>query len=488
MQVKKFEARSMKEALEMIKAQLGPDAIILSAKEINKGFGLSGEKSIEVTAAYSETVLHNKKFVESKFPTQQKEQFQKSAAKDQKEIMRQVIENQIKKINDEKISGNKTKNMKTHNAKMYEPAAQSKASASGAVSYKMTEKRYIDIDSDNESTGVYEDRPVANAFSQSAKKAWNDMEVTSLKQEIESLKQVMAKFQMVPQSFVQAHPGADFGVHYQMSAHYQKLTACGLMPQIAGDIIAQCQKQLTSQQQARPAVVESWIAKYILDTTPIATSMNEKFHLFVGISGSGKTSSLIKLASEMILNQRKRVAIISTDSSKVGAAGQMKIFTQILNVPLLNSRSQQDWSHVITHLENLDHVLVDFAGLNLRNQEEVNYIKRIMPAGIAAQQGQAMRTHLVLSSSTKDSDLLECAKRYQAFGYDDVIFTGLDEASQHGNIYNFVRLMNTGIFAFGIGTKIPEDFEFATAERVVDLLLKITQNTAQNNEKQEPAI
>lgn len=459
MQVKKFEARSMKEALEMIKSQLGPDAIILSAKEITKGFGLGGEKSIEVTAAFSETVLHKKKFVESKLPNQQKEQFLKSTAKDQKEVMRKMIENQITKMNEQTAKPNAAKMM-----------------TAPTTPYKITQRRYADIDSDTESDHRTEQDhyPPQTAVTQVAKKVWNDMEVSSLKQEIETLKNVMSQFQAIPQSFVQAHPGADFGVHYQMSRYFQKLIACGLMTDIAGEIIVQCQKQLSAQQQTVRSTVESWIAKHILDTTPITAGANEQFHLFVGPSGSGKTSSLIKLASSMILNQRKRVAVISTDSSKVGAAEQMKIFAQILNVPFLTIRSQQDWSHVIPHIENLDHILVDYAGLNLRNQEETNYIRRMSPPVY-----KSMRTHLVLSSSSKDMDLTECAKRYESFGYDDVIFTGLDEASQHGNIYNFIRKIKTQLFAFGIGSKVPEDFEFATAERVVDLLLKITQNKKQ---------
>lgn len=459
MQVKKFEARSMKEALEMIKSQLGPDAIILSAKEITKGFGLGGEKSIEVTAAFSEAILQKKKFVESKLPTQQKEQFIKSTAKDQKELMRKMIENQISKMNEQSAK----------------PVAKPKSTpASSTTPYKITQKRYADIDSDTDTEAEQEHYPQPSAVTQVAKKVWNDMEVSSLKQEIETLKNVMSQFQSIPQSFVQAHPGADYGVHYQMSRYFQKLTAAGLMPEIAGDILVKCQKQLSPQQQATRSTVESWIAKYILETTPIAASANEQFHLFVGPSGSGKTSSLIKLASTMILTQRKRVAIISTDSSKVGAAEQMKIFGQILNVPFLTIRSQQDWQHVIPHIENLDHVLVDFAGLNLRNQEEINYIQRMSPPVF-----KSLRTHLVLSSSSKDVDLIECAKRYEGFGYDDVIFSALDEASAHGNIYNFVRKVKTELFAFGIGTKVPEDFEFATAERVVDLLLKITQNKKQ---------
>ena len=449
MTVKKFEARSMKEALEMIKSQLGPDAIILSAKEITKGFGLGGEKSIEVTAAFSETTLHKKKFVESKFPALQKEQFQKSGAKEQKEVMRKVIEGQIAKMNSQN------------------PKAAS-------IPYKMTEKRYAEIDNEQATSNHTEHHNQSTAFSEVAKKAWNDMEVSSLKREIETLKHVMTQFQTMPQSFVQAHPGADFGVHYLLSAQFQNLTLAGLLPEIAGEILLQCQKSLSSQQQGNRGTVDSWIAKHILDTVKVTHDCHEQFHLFVGPSGSGKTTSLIKLASEMILNQRKRIAIISTDNSKVGAGEQMKIFAQILNVPFLSIRTQQDWSHVIPHIDQLDHVLIDYSGLNLRNQDEVNYMKRMSPPVF-----KSMRTHLVLSSLAKDTDLIECAKRYQAFGYNDVIFTGLDEASQHGNIYNFIKKTKTELFAFGIGSKVPEDFEFATAERVVDLLLKITQTKRQ---------
>jgi flagellar biosynthesis protein FlhF len=454
MQVKKFEARSMKEALEMIKIQLGPDAIILSAKEITKGFGLGGEKSIEVTAAYSEAILHKKKFVESKFQPHVKEKFQKSSAKDQKEVMRKMIETQITKMN-------------TQSAK---PAS---AITTSNIPYRMTEKRYIDIDNEeNQSSTMSPHTP--SPVTEAAKKAWNNMEVTSLKEEIESLKQVMTQFQNVPQSFVQAHPGADFGVHYQMSGTYQKLVSAGIMPELAGEMTLHCQKTLNSQQIQRTSNVESTIAKYIIDIVKINHSCDEQFHLFVGPSGSGKTSSLIKLASDMILNQQKRVAIISTDNTKVGGAEQMKMFAQILNVPFLSIRNQQDWSHVIPHLDQLDHILVDFSGLNLRNQEEINFIKRMSPPVF-----KSLRTHLVLSSLSKDADLTECAKRYKSFGYNDVIFTGLDEASQHGNILNFVRVTKADLFAFGIGSKVPEDFEFATPERVVDLILKITQNKKQ---------
>ncbi len=468
MQVKKFEARSMKEALEMIKTQLGPDAIILSAKEITKGFGLGGEKSIEVTAAYSEVTLQNKKFVESKLTPLIKDKFLKISAKDQKEVMRKTIETQIAKMN--------ANQAQVSNAKMnYPNRAGAQAAAPLNALHRATEKRYIDIDNDevNASTPATVEAS-HRQVTEVAKKTWNDMEVSTLKNEIETLKQVMNQFKSVPQSFVQAHPGADRGVDYQMSLHYQKLVSAGLLPEVAATIMVHCQKNMTQTQQLNKSHVESNIAKYILDSVKLVESDEEQFHLFVGPSGSGKTASLIKVASEMILKRNKRVAIISTDNSKVGASEQMKIFAQILNVPFLLVRSQQDWAHVIPHLEQLDHVLVDYSGLNLRQADEVQFMKRMSPPVF-----RSLRTHLVLSSLSKDTDLLDCAKRYEAFGYQDIIFTCLDEASQHGNIYNFTQKTKNLLYAFGIGSKVPEDFERATGERVVDLILKITNQNRQ---------
>lgn len=467
MHIKKFEARSMKEALEMIKTQLGPDAIILSAKETTKNFGLAGEKSIEITAAYSETVLHNKKVVESKFNSKDRETFQKASAKNQKQVMQKMIEAQVTKMNAQT----------TANSAIGTTAL---TATTQRVPYKVTERKYIDIDNDQiHAVPQAVTAPIAQAaaVTQVAQKAWNEMEVSSLKQEIESLKHVITQFKTMPQSFVQAHPGAEFGIHYNMSTHFQRLLQRGLLPEIASDVIMQAQKQMTNEQMQNRHAVKGWIAKYMLDTIPVAHDTSEQFHLFVGPSGSGKTSSLIKMASDLILNQRKRVALITTDSSKVGASEQMKIFSQILNVPFLAMRSQQNWAHVIPHLEQIDHVLVDYSGLNLRTQDELNYLKRMSPPVY-----KSIRTHLVLSSMSKDSDLIDCVKRYETFGFNDVIFTSLDEASMHGNIYNFVRKVTTPLFAFGIGPKVPEDFERATAERIVDLVLQITKSQAEQEE------
>ena len=91
MQVKKFEAKTMKEALELVKVHLGPEAIILSAKDTHRGFGLMGEKSVEVTAAVSEETLRRKKMAESKLREELRERFQQIPAAKQKEFINKVF-------------------------------------------------------------------------------------------------------------------------------------------------------------------------------------------------------------------------------------------------------------------------------------------------------------------------------------------------------------------------------------------------------------
>ena len=86
MQVKKFEAPTMSEALKLVKAELGPDAIILSTKKHRKGFGLLSKPLIEITAAISERALMNKKITERIVPELTKQKLAKFSAAKQKQI------------------------------------------------------------------------------------------------------------------------------------------------------------------------------------------------------------------------------------------------------------------------------------------------------------------------------------------------------------------------------------------------------------------
>ena len=480
MQVKKFEARTMKEALEMVKTQLGPDAIILSARDNNKSFGLVGEGSVEITAAVSEETLQKKKFAESKLREQDRERFLKSPARQQKELITKMVDK--------------------HVAKNQPPAP-------------ITQRRYIDIDEDDNNNYVRQQQiseQRVRASAQRALHAFQEQEETfqqtrkpaspapqqpaakvahavseaeseairALKNEIASLKQVITQFQQMPQNFVGSHPGADYGINYDLSSVFAKLTAAGVAPEITAEILTQAQDTLPALKLKNKSLVEAFVARQVLETTKIQVHPTAgKIHCFVGPAGAGKTSTMIKMASHMVVREGKKVALFTTDTYKVGAADQMKIYAQILNVPFSVIRTQNDWHNLMRYLANVDCVLVDFTGLSLKNNDEIQMMRNLLPP-----QGLNPNVHLCLSANAKDMDATELGRRYSILNYKDVIFTGLDESAQHGTIFNFMKRFNIPLHSFGIGSRVPEDYEFATKERLLDLIFKISQLKQQDSE------
>jgi len=471
MQVKKFEARTMKEALEMVKVQLGPDAIILSARDNNKSFGLVGEGSVEITAAVSEETLQKKRFADARFREQDLEKFNKISARQQKEVIQKMVDRHVQK---------------------------------SQAAPQITQRRYIDIE-DEQSQAQKQQKTAGEervrAAAQKALYALKEQEaktlraapaakvaatirpqdqeqIRSLKSEVENLKQVIAQFQNMPQNFAGSFPGADYGINYDLSFLYEKLVAAGISTEISAEIMLKAQDGIPAIKAKNRPLVDAWVARHILDTTKISeTPSAGKIHCFVGPAGAGKTSALIKMDSHMVVREGKKVALFTTDTYKVGAVDQMRIYSQILNVPFSVIRSQGDWSTLLRYIANVDCVLVDYTGLSLKNNDEINMLRNLLPS--ASLQAQ---THLVLPANAKDQDATELGRRYSVIGYKDVIFTGLDESTQHGTIYNFMKRFDIPLHSFGIGPRVPEDYEFATKERVLDLIFKITKLTQQENQ------
>ena len=516
MQVKKFEARTMKEALEMVKTQLGPDAIILSARDNNRSFGLVGEGSVEITAAVSEETLHRKKFVESRINEKDRQRFQASPAKVQKTIIDSMVKRHLnaqpKPVTRQRYIDIDEDQQQIHQAMngqaRYQPpqfqerqedsattrvknAAQRAWSsfsnntwqeetpaAPAARSIGPTTRNYASIqDSDrnlrpaqqhnyttnervfNSPPATYVQTPVESA------------EILQLKNEVAGLKDLLTRFENMPQQFVSSFPGQSYGLPFELSFMFERLVQTGVSEDFAVDILNQVQETVPVAKLKNKSLIEGWVAKHILETTRIETSVSEKIHVFMGGAGSGKTSQLVKMASDLVINQGKKVALFTTDTFKVGAADQLRIYAQILNVPFAIIRGTEDWAKIIKFLAQVDTVLVDCPSFSLKNHEEIQKLKDILPS-----KDLNCRYHFVVSSVAKDSDTEDLARRYSMIGFDDVIFTAVDQSIQHGTIYNFMKRHQCPIHSFGIGSRVPEDFEFATRERVLDLLMKITQN------------
>lgn len=467
----------MKEALDMVKTQMGPDAIILSAKDNSRGYGLAGQVSVEITAAVSEETLQKKKFVESRIRAEDKERIQKSSAR----VQRQFIDSMVDKYVEESAPRKqitKTRYIEIDDQEAFslapagaDPAGERiKSAAQRAWNAMQTGQPNVtktQVNARGEST--YSPAPTSSARN-SEPAAEASSEIKSLRQELAQLKTVLNNFQKVPQSMVSQHPGAEYGLPYELSPIFEKLQQAGVASELIGTMLQEAQKQMPPIRFKSKALIEGWVARYILDTTKIVgDTQGTKIQIFMGPAGSGKTSSLVKLASHYVVNGHKKVAMVTTDTMKVGSADQLRIYAQILNVPFAIVRTSQDWDYVVKQLSGYDYILCDCPGMSMKSIEEIQFLKATLPKS-----SSEVTHHLVLNATAKDQDLTEMGRRYQSVQFNDVIFTALDDSIQHGAIYNFAQRFETPLHSFGLGSRVPEDFELATRERVLDLIFKLT--------------
>lgn len=510
MQVKKFEARTVKEALDLVKSQLGPDAIILSVRDNKKAYGLVGEGSIEITAAASEESIKKRRAVESRLPQQKRDEFIKSPARMQKEIIHQFVDHHNKKVAQHKSQVNRRyvdiedeqfdpSEMKPIPA--VQLAAQRAAQAAAPVEESFFFRKLVRSKSSNSASKVQQASQQMNELENSTQSALNrnlqnppstsasvslpqvEM-IHSLQGEIKTLKQIIAQFQQVPQKMQNSsYPGSDYGLSYEFAQLFTKLIDHGVAQEIVGELLMEMKESLPIAKIKNPAFLEGVFAKNLLDSVMVkALPFSSRIQVFMGPTGSGKTSSLVKLASHLIAKENKKIAFATADTFKVGAADQMRIYAQILNTSFSIIRSKNDWMNILKAAQGYDYLFVDYPGLNLRTQEETSLLERLLPP-----QGISRDLHLVLSATDQDQYLTDAAARYQKVDFDDVLFNFLDETYYHGNIFNFQHRFKKPFLGFGLGSKIPEDFEFATPERVLDLVMKITQShgikAAQNDNK-----
>lgn len=464
MQVKKFEAGTMKEALEMVKTQLGPDAIILSAKG-NTRNGLLGKNSVEVTAAVSESTLTKKKFAESKLREQDRKKFQAATARTQRIFIEDVITGYQKEQQEKQRPPiTRTPYVDINDEESKIPAGSVGKNVKSLLSKIMSE----DLD-------ILSDDPI-DQMATRLKKAQPslaipvDPSVQQLKEEISRLRGVIEGYKSDLPNKVSLHPGANLGIPYELSSLFDRLTHIGLSEESAFELVQTAQKQMSPIQLKDKSLVEAWLFKYLLENIKVSSDfVNGRVHIFAGPGGSGKTSSLIKFATYLAVAKKSSLAILTADNFKIGAADQLKILARILNVPFGVIRSNADWDHYMKVFKNVDYILVDFPGLSLKNPQELQLLKQYLPPTAVVKS-----IHYVQSAVCRDNEAIEMGKRYLGLGFDDTIFTCVDEAVHHGIFFNFQKHFDVPIHSLGIGPKIPEDYEIAIKERVLDLMFKIT--------------
>ncbi|MGZ8163554.1 MAG: flagellar biosynthesis protein FlhF [Methylobacter sp.] len=183
----------------------------------------------------------------------------------------------------------------------------------------------------------------------------------------------------------------------------------------------------------------------------------------VGPTGVGKTTTIAKLATKFVLKHgSNQVALITTDNYRIGAHEQLNTYGRILDVPVRVASSAQELRNLINGFADKRLVLIDTAGMSQRDMKLVEQINTLRENGLS------IRSYLVMSAATEYKAMNAIIKAFAIFDPQASILTKLDEAVTIGSAISSIIEHNLPLSFITDGQQVPEDIHSAHARSLIE--------------------
>jgi len=190
-----------------------------------------------------------------------------------------------------------------------------------------------------------------------------------------------------------------------------------------------------------------------------------KIVALVGPTGVGKTTTIAKLAAHYTVSRKARVALVTTDTFRVGAVEQLKTYSRIMGVPLEVASTRQELEKALASHQDKDLILIDTVGRSPRDHEMLEGLRAMLDSSFA------IETHLCVAATTRERELRAIVESFGGLGATRLLVTKLDESSSFGAIVNLQTEKKLSLSYFTRGQKVPEDIEAASGRKVAELIL-----------------
>jgi len=185
-----------------------------------------------------------------------------------------------------------------------------------------------------------------------------------------------------------------------------------------------------------------------------------------GPAGTGKTTTLAKLAGRDVMYRNKKVAIVSLSSApRPGSTEGLRSWARLLGVPFAVAADPEELERLLAGWSGIERFYLDTP-----SDAFFKAGKLLELAGFLGRLDGA-ETLLVLSATTRDADLLRAVSHVSRFGCNGLVLTRLDEVSSLGPVFNLLPRLSLPLQYLGIGREIPDDIKPAGGHILASLLL-----------------
>lgn len=226
-------------------------------------------------------------------------------------------------------------------------------------------------------------------------------------------------------------------------------------------------KDSTSIEQILANMYQKMILKFGKNKLITEGGNKAKVIFFIGPTGVGKTTTIAKIASKLILD-KKKVALLTTDTYRIAATDQLAKYAEILKAPFKVIYTTDELKDNIKNFESYDYIVVDTAGHAHNNEAQKAGTKQFLDS--VSDENEKL-IYLVLSATTKYRDLKTVCDSYSEYTKYSLIFTKLDETSTLGNLYNLKLYTKADMSYVTFGQDVPDDIEEFSPQSTVKQLL-----------------
>ncbi|MBE9609954.1 flagellar biosynthesis protein FlhF [Chitinilyticum piscinae] len=194
-------------------------------------------------------------------------------------------------------------------------------------------------------------------------------------------------------------------------------------------------------------------------------------YALIGPTGVGKTTTVAKLAARCALTHGPQsVALLTTDSYRIGAHDQLRIYGRILSVPVHEIKDETDLHLTLGELSDRHLVLIDTVGMGQRDQR--------ISEQLALFNQDNVGTLLLLSANAQSATLDDVARRYRNRQLVGCILTKLDETMNLGGCLDVAIRHKLPLHFVTNGQRVPEDLHRPNTDYLIDRAFRTQQDSS----------
>ncbi|RMO88732.1 Flagellar biosynthesis protein FlhF [Pseudomonas syringae pv. philadelphi] len=415
MQVKRFFAADMRQAMKLVRDELGAEAAIIGNRRIAGG--------VELTAALD---------------------YKLSALAPR--VPNMELEDELRKTQSRIVSAQAELN--------------NRSDSDTSVNLQLfSGKTGSAVDTHIEPTLEEPPRPFAYAPAPAAEPAGGQRAFDSMRSELNGLRELL-EVQLGSLAWNQLQ-----GSRPQQANLWRRLQRVGLSGPLSRDLLSMIPDIDEPRQAWRMLLAHLARMIAVPDVEPLEEG---GVIAMVGPAGMGKTTTLAKLAARYVLKYGpQNIALVSMDSFRIGAQEQLKTLGRILNVPVTHIDPGQSLVQALEPLLRKRVVLIDTAGLQASDPALRMQLESLAGRGIKS------RNYLVLATTSQKQVLTAAYHSYKRCGLAGCILTKLDETASLGEVLSLAISHELPVAYLTDGPRIPDDLHIPRRHQLVSRAVSV---------------